>query len=134
MVVVVGVLLGPEGRVLLGQRPAHKSYALAWEFPGGKVEPGEAPEAALVRELREELAIRAVPSALLFRATASYRDGGTFDVGYYLVEEWTGDIENRAFADVRWLLPSEILGYDILEGNREFCERLNALQLIPRRP
>ena len=53
--VVAAVVLGPDGRFLLGQRPAGKVYAGYWEFPGGKVEPGESPLAALKRELREEL-------------------------------------------------------------------------------
>ncbi len=55
--VVAAVLVDDSGRVLLAQRPAHKHLALKWDFPGGKVEPGEAPEAALGRELREELGI-----------------------------------------------------------------------------
>jgi 8-oxo-dGTP diphosphatase len=64
--VVCAVLEHPDGRVLVAQRPAHKHLALKWEFPGGKVEPGESPETALLRELREELGcvaevVRALP-------------------------------------------------------------------------
>jgi len=55
--VVAAVITDDSGRVLLAQRPSHKHLALKWEFPGGKVEPGESPEAALARELREELSI-----------------------------------------------------------------------------
>jgi len=53
--VVCAVIIDPEGRMLLAQRPAHKHLPLKWEFPGGKVEPAESPEAALIREIREEL-------------------------------------------------------------------------------
>ena len=64
--VVCAVIEHPDGRVLVAQRPAHKHLALKWEFPGGKVEPGESPETALLRELREELGctteiVRALP-------------------------------------------------------------------------
>jgi 8-oxo-dGTP diphosphatase len=64
VLVVAAALIDAEGRVLLAQRPANKSLGGLWEFPGGKVEPGEAPEAALVRELKEELAIEAAISDL----------------------------------------------------------------------
>lgn len=70
--VVCAVIEDVAGRVLIAQRPAHKHLALKWEFPGGKVEPGEAPEAALLRELREELGCDATVVRALPRFTHDY--------------------------------------------------------------
>lgn len=109
--------------VLLCQRPAGKSYPLQWEFPGGKVEPGETTEMALARELNEELAIEAEIGKLLHEQVSHYSDGGTFAVGYYLVERWRGEIRNLCFNDLHWVHPSALTSYDILAGNREFCAK-----------
>jgi 8-oxo-dGTP diphosphatase len=124
--VVVGVLFRPDGTLLLCQRSAEKNYPLQWEFPGGKVEPGESAVDALVRELREELAIEAVVGSLLHEKTAHYANGGTFAVAYYRIESWSGEIRNQVFADLHWVYPGDLMDYDILAGNREFCERLAA--------
>lgn len=131
--VAVGILRRDDGRVLLCQRPEGKSYALQWEFPGGKLEQDESSEQALRRELMEELAIEVQVGRLLHEQVSHYHDGGTFAVGYYLVEQWQGELINRNFADMRWVAPSEIPGFDILAGNREFCAWL-AEQGIPVPP
>jgi 8-oxo-dGTP diphosphatase len=70
--VVAAVIEDAAGRVLVAQRPAHKHLALKWEFPGGKVEPGESPEAALARELREELGVEIENLRALPRFTHDY--------------------------------------------------------------
>lgn len=122
----VAVALMRRGRhLLLCQRSASAKYPLQWEFPGGKVEPGETAEAALMRELAEELAIRATPGALYHRQTSTYPDHGVFAVSYFIVEQWDGELVNNVFADFRWILPEELFDYDILEGNREVCRRLS---------
>lgn len=72
--VVAAVIEDAAGLVLVAQRPAHKHLALKWEFPGGKVEPGESPEAALARELREELGIEIEILRVLPRFTHDYGD------------------------------------------------------------
>jgi len=113
-----------DGRVLLCQRSAERSYPLEWEFPGGKVEPGESSGDALARELREELGIEAVIGRLLHEKVSYYADGGNFAVGYYLVEQWSGEIRNNVFADMEWVELDALPRYEILSGNREFCERL----------
>ncbi len=122
--VAVALICNDEGKVLLCQRPPGKSYALQWEFPGGKLEPGERSDQALVRELAEELAIRAEAGPLLHRQISHYADGGTFAVEYYLVERWTGALRNIIFADTRWVSLAELPDFDILAGNREFCQQL----------
>jgi 8-oxo-dGTP diphosphatase len=124
--VAVALIMNPDGKVLLCQRPPGKSYALQWEFPGGKLEAGEGSPEALARELREELEIDAEVGPLLHRQVSHYTDGGTFAVEYYLVERWDGTMRNIVFADTRWVELAELPGFDILAGNREFCERLAA--------
>lgn len=131
--VAVGLLRRQDGRVLLCQRPEGKSYPLQWEFPGGKLEQGESSEQALRRELMEELAIEVQGVRLLHEQVSYYRDGGTFAVGYYLIEQWQGELINRNFADMRWVEPAEMPEFDILAGNREFCARL-AEEGIPAPP
>lgn len=122
---VAVALIRREGHILLCQRSATAKYPLKWEFPGGKVEPGETPEQALVRELEEELAIRAVAGELFDRQTSTYPDHGIFTVSYYFVDRWQGELRNNVFGDLRWVAPAELLSFDILEGNREICSRLS---------
>lgn len=117
---------GPEGHaaVLLGQRKQSARYPLKWEFPGGKVEPGEDVAQCLRRELLEELGIQAVVGPRFHRQTSTYADSGTFDVSYFLVHEFSGAIVNTVFESLRWVPVRDLAGYDILEGNREVSEML----------
>ncbi len=118
-----------EGSILLCQRPAHKPWPLEWEFPGGKVEPGETNIDALRRELREELGIDAVVGSLLHHETAHYPDGTHFSVSYYAVEEWDGEIVNLDFAAIRWVEVSELDALPILQGNHNFISILRTSSL-----
>ena len=122
--VAVGILFKDEHSVLLCQRPEHKNYPLKWEFPGGKVEAGETPEAALARELQEELGIQAKASSLLHSEKNSYDDGNSYQVEYYKVTQWNGNIENKEFAATEWVNRSVLTQYDILDGNRTICRKL----------
>jgi 8-oxo-dGTP diphosphatase len=122
--VAVALIRRKDGCLLLGQRPASGSYPLKWEFPGGKLEPGETSQSALVRELREELGIEAAIGGLYHEQVAHYADNGTFSVCYFLVDNWQGEIANRAFADLRWVPQTELIDFDILEGNRDICTKL----------
>ncbi len=116
----------PQDRtaVLLCQRKPSARYPLKWEFPGGKVEPGEDALACLRRELREELGIEAVVGRRFHQQTYTYADSGTFDVSYFLVHEFSGPIVNNVFESFRWVPVRDLAGYDILEGNREVTEML----------
>ena len=123
--VAVAILRRADSSVLLCQRPAHKSYPLKWEFPGGKIEFGETAEQALARELSEELSITAEIGALFHEEIAHYpADGKTYQVRYFFVENWEGEIQNNVFADHRWVPPKAIAELDILEGNWGVVERL----------
>ncbi|HTY60028.1 MAG TPA: (deoxy)nucleoside triphosphate pyrophosphohydrolase [Bacteroidota bacterium] len=128
--VAVGILRS-DGKVLACQRRRNAVYPLKWEFPGGKVEPGESPAEALRRELREELGIEATPGAEIHRQEWVYPDGvadpkkdGSFRVFYFLVDRYTGVPANHAFEEIRWVTLPELRRLDILEGNGEAVDKL----------
>ena len=120
--VAVGILVRNQ-TVLAGQRRRSVRYPLKWEFPGGKLEPGETPEQALIRELREELSIEARPGRLLLRQEWDYGDL-SYCIHYFLISSFKGEPVNNTFERLAWLAPSELLIMDILEGNREAVQRL----------
>jgi 8-oxo-dGTP diphosphatase len=103
LTVVAAALIDAEGRVLVQQRPAGKSLAGLWEFPGGKVEPGEGAEAALVRELREELGIAVGESALTPVSFATTRAGERpLVLLLYRATEWRGEPRALDAAALCW--------------------------------
>ncbi|PTV94217.1 8-oxo-dGTP diphosphatase [Rhodobacter aestuarii] len=105
-------LIDVDGRVLLAQRPEGKSMAGLWEFPGGKVEPGETPEAALIRELHEELGIDTWHSCLapLTFASHSYE---TFHLlmPVFACRRWEGRVQPREGQKLAWVLPGQLRDY-----------------------
>jgi 8-oxo-dGTP diphosphatase len=112
--VVAAALIDGEGRVLVQQRPPGKPMAALWEFPGGKVEPGEVPEAALARELAEELGIAVAAGDLTPGAFASEALGDRHLVLLlYTVRDWEGEAEARHASALRWVLPSELYRLDM---------------------
>jgi 8-oxo-dGTP diphosphatase len=121
--VAVGIIMN-GGTVLLCQRKKSANYGLKWEFPGGKVEDGEPVEDCLRRELSEELGISAVVGPLYHRQHYIYPDSGTFDVFYYDVKSFSGDIQNHVFETYEWVPVQSLASYDILEGNRDICNKL----------
>jgi 8-oxo-dGTP diphosphatase len=125
LLVVAAALVDASGRVLIAQRPAGKSLAGLWEFPGGKVEPGESPEEALVRELKEELDVAASADALTPFAFAShgYPDFSLL-MPLYLLRDWVGaprPVEAQALA---WARPSELTGYPMPPADAPLVARL----------
>jgi 8-oxo-dGTP diphosphatase len=110
--VVAAALVDPEGRVLLQRRPSGGAMPGLWEFPGGKIEAGEVPEAALVRELREELSIEADPASLVPSAFASAPLGGAppqqLLLLLYLCGSWEGTARALHADSIRWLHPSDM--------------------------
>ncbi|WP_158964901.1 (deoxy)nucleoside triphosphate pyrophosphohydrolase [Chachezhania sediminis] len=102
-------LIDPDGRVLLAQRPEGKSLAGLWEFPGGKVEPGESPEAALIRELKEELAIDTWASCLapLTFASHSYDDFHLL-MPLYACRKWDGFVQSAEGQNLAWVRPEKL--------------------------
>ena len=112
--VVAAVIEDAAGRVLVAQRPAHKHLALKWEFPGGKVEPGESPEAAVVRELREELGIEIEILRALPRFLHDYGDV-IINMIPFVCRLAPASPAPHAHEHValRWVLPAELATLDL---------------------
>ncbi len=104
--------------------------ALQWEFPGGKIEAGESPEEALARELDEELGIQAVIGPRITHIRHNYRHGGAVDLVFFAVHEFSGEIVNRIFQQVRWTKLEELPGYDFLTADRGLIRDLAAGKLL----
>ena len=109
LLVVAAALVDDGGRVLVTQRPAGKSLAGLWEFPGGKVEPGERPEDALVRELAEELGVvvAVVDLAPLTFASHAYPDAHLL-MPLYVCRRWEGTARSCEGQPLRWLPPRDL--------------------------
>jgi len=109
VLVVAVALIDTDGRVLIAQRPEGKQLAGLWEFPGGKVEPGERPEAALIRELREELGIETKESCLAPFVFASHAyDSFHLLMPLYLCRRWEGTVVAREHAALKWVRPNQL--------------------------
>ena len=111
-------LIDVDGRVLLGQRPEGKPMAGLWEFPGGKVEAGETPEVALIRELEEELGIDTWESCLapLTFASHSYNDFHLL-MPLFACRKWEGTPKSRENQALKWVRPNELRNYRMPEAD-----------------
>jgi 8-oxo-dGTP diphosphatase len=128
MTVVAAALVDDAGRVLLQERPPGGAMAGLWEFPGGKVEEGELPEAALVRELDEELGIAVGEDALVPACFASARVGGRHMILLlYLCRAWTGDPRPLHATALEWLRPEEMEAEEMPPADRPLIALLEAL-------
>ncbi|WP_411286999.1 8-oxo-dGTP diphosphatase MutT, partial [Phenylobacterium sp.] len=112
VLVAAAALIDADGRVLICQRPQGKALAGLWEFPGGKIEPGETPEACLIRELREELGIGVTHACLAPFVFASH-DYESFHLlmPLYLVRRWDGQVTAREHQAVAWVTPNGLSDY-----------------------
>ncbi len=112
------VLVDADGRVLVTQRPEGKAMAGLWEFPGGKVEPGETPEAALIRELQEELGIDTQASCLapLTFASHSYQSFHLL-MPTFVCRRWKGTPSGREGQAMKWVRPSDLRALDMPEAD-----------------
>lgn len=101
-----------------------------WEFPGGKIEPGESAQQALVRELSEELGIQAEVGPAVIRIRHNYRHGGAVDLQFFKVGEFTGEIANQIYQQVRWVKLEELPNYEFLAADRGLVRDLAAGKLL----
>lgn len=112
VLVAACALVDPDGRVLIAQRPEGKSMAGLWEFPGGKVETGETPEAALIRELREELGIDVTAACLAPFVFASHAyEAFHLVMPLYVCRRWTGTVSAREGQAFAWVRPQRLRDY-----------------------
>jgi 8-oxo-dGTP diphosphatase len=112
LLVVAAALVDVDGRVLLCKRPHGKHLAGMWEFPGGKVDKGETPEACLIRELDEELGINVVEACLApFVFTSHAYDSFHLLMPLYLCRRWNGVVQAREHEAIAWVRPNQMADY-----------------------
>lgn len=119
---VVAALIVRGSELLICQRTKHQPMPLLWEFPGGKIEPGELAKAAIIRELEEELGIFAEIGPEVATIRHMYKNGGGVELHFFLVEKFEGEIENRIFRNVRWAERETLPDYDFLEADKKLVE------------
>lgn len=128
VLVVACALIDPDSRVLIAQRPPGKSMAGLWEFPGGKVEPGERPEQSLMRELREELGIAVKEECLapLTFASHLYPDFHLL-MPLYVCRRWEGFVEAREGQQLKWVRPHDLRNYPMPPADEPLISHLTTL-------
>jgi 8-oxo-dGTP diphosphatase len=125
----VAGLLQQNDTLLICQRRHDGAFPLKWEFPGGKVEPGEAAAESLRRELHEELGIEAEIGAELYRTRHNYPGVYTVELIFYHVRAFRGTLHNHVFAQVRWEALAHLPRFDFLAGDAELIGLLSQGQL-----
>lgn len=115
---VVAAVLVRDGRILVCQRREDQPFPLEWEFPGGKIEAGEEPRTALARELDEELGITAKIGAEIASVRHAYASGLAVELQFFVVTEFSGEIDNRIFRQIRWAERSSLVPELFLEADR----------------
>ena len=121
---VVAAVIERDGQILIGQRRLGDWNQLKWEFPGGKMEPSEAPREALRRELREELDIAAEIGEEIMRYEYQYPGKPPIQLIFFSVLHFQGDPKNLAFHDIRWEPAAHFHRYEFLDGDVDFVKRL----------
>ena len=128
VLVAACALIDPDGRVLIAQRPAGKQMGGLWEFPGGKLEPGERPEQTLIRELSEELGITVQEPCLapFSFASHSYEDFHLL-MPLYICRRWEGIPQAREHAALKWVRPKELADYPMPPADKPLVPMLRDL-------
>jgi 8-oxo-dGTP diphosphatase len=116
--------------VLICQRRPDQPMSLKWEFPGGKIEPGETAEQALARELQEELGIEATIGPRIAQIRHRYRNGGTIDLQFFTVKEFAGELSNRIFNAMQWAPLNTLPSFDFLAADLGLIRDLSEGKLL----
>jgi 8-oxo-dGTP diphosphatase len=131
-VIVAAVIERGDRRILIGQRRKGDTSPLKWEFPGGKVEEGETPEAALARELREELSVTMEKCAEMGRTRHKYAASPEeLEIRFYAASIKESKITPNEFEQIAWALPRELGSYDFLAANSQLIAQLATGRLKP---
>lgn len=131
-VVVAAVIERSDRRLLIGQRRHHDTSPLKWEFPGGKLEAGETPEAALARELKEELGATLQKSVPIGRLTHKYASTSEeLEILFYAAEISDEELVPIRFERIEWVLPRELGDYDFLAANVQLVANLATGKIKP---
>lgn len=125
MTEVVAALVWRDGKFMICQRPAHKARGLLWEFVGGKVEPGETKEQALIRECREELDITASVGDVFFDVVHEYPDL-TVHLTLFHSAIAEGEPKLLEHVDLRWITPDEIPQYEFCPADVEILKKIQS--------
>jgi 8-oxo-dGTP diphosphatase len=132
IVVVAAVIERFDRRLLIGQRRRGDTSPLKWEFPGGKVKQGETDEAALARELREELGAKLVKSAPIGVVVHKYTETATpLEIRFFAAALESTELRPTAFEQIAWVLPRDLSEYDFLAANRELVANLATGRIKP---
>ena len=132
--IVVAAVIEKQGQILVCQRKRGARHGLKWEFPGGKVEQGEEPRAALARELREELDIAAEIGAEMVRYEHSYPGRDPILLIFFRVTEFNGVPANIVFETIEWSALAALPAYDFLDGDLDFVRRLARGEYVASAP
>jgi len=125
--VVAAALNESRGRILACQRRKNDAFGLKWEFPGGKVQPGEQPAQALARELKEELGVAATIGAEVYRTRHRYAEmAREIELIFFAAQANKKVMRNLAFEQMRWVRPEDLPKMDFLPADREFLAKLAA--------
>ncbi|MEQ8434150.1 MAG: (deoxy)nucleoside triphosphate pyrophosphohydrolase [Oceanicaulis sp.] len=126
LLVAACALIDADGRVLIARRPEGKAHAGFWEFPGGKIEAGESPEQALIRELREELGVEPCEQCLQPFAFASERieDGRVLLMPLFVCRRWDGFVDPKEGQEIKWVRPDKLSSYNLLPADRPLAAEL----------
>ena len=127
---VVAALMLRDNQILCCQRTENQALPLKWEFPGGKIEPGETAPDALRRELDEELGITAEIGAEVAQVLHTYANGNSVSLQFFVVHRFEGELENRIFRDVRWVTRNDLPTLDFLDADKELVKQLAAGELV----
>lgn len=125
MTEVAAALIWDEARFMICQRPAHKARGLLWEFVGGKLEPGETGEQALIRECREELGVELSVGSLFMELVHEYPDL-TVHLSLFNASISQGTPQKLEHNDIRWITPAEIPQYDFCPADEEILKKIRA--------
>jgi len=129
--VVAAVIERSDRRLLVGQRRSHDTSPLKWEFPGGKVEPGESPAQALARELREELGATLRRAAPIGSIEYPYPNRSPLQITFFAADLEPGELRPTAFQQIAWVLPRELADYDFLPANGRLVADLATGRIKP---